>query len=128
MTTLWLRLFAAILPPFFLFGCVSGADDMPSRTGASRLASAQGCQPCEAVPRKGEKSKAATAGKEKKAEPGKEKSASLGACAAYQLMGGAVCEELSKQSCYEKHMNVVDWREGASCSGGSLSSRAESAR
>lgn len=46
----------------------------------------------------------------------------VGACVSYQFMGGGDCDEaVTKRRCYDKRLNVVDWREGLTCAAAFLS-------
>ncbi|MBY6241404.1 hypothetical protein [Methylosinus sp. Sm6] len=47
-----------------------------------------------------------------------------GACITFQFLGGADCVEATKRDCYDKRMNVADWREDVACSQAALSGRA----
>ncbi|WP_159728503.1 hypothetical protein [Methylosinus sp. Ce-a6] len=59
---------------------------------------------------------------QKKAEDDENEPPPVGACVTYQFMGGADCEEaITKRDCYDKRMNVVDWRNGLSCAAAFLS-------
>ena len=59
---------------------------------------------------------------QKEAEDDKNEPPAVGACVTYQFMGGADCEEaITKRNCYDKRMNVVDWRNGLSCAAAFLS-------
>lgn len=46
----------------------------------------------------------------------------VGACVSYQFMGGGDCDEaVTRRRCYDKRLNVVDWREGLTCAAAFLS-------
>ncbi|MBG0808808.1 hypothetical protein IY145_05420 [Methylosinus sp. H3A] len=118
-------LFAAILFALSLSlsacaGAYEEAREFAAISGVVVEKSAPGGGAKKAAKKKGAKKK----GAEKKAAAAKDKNEppAVGACVTYQFMGGADCEEaITKRNCYDKRLNVVDWRNGLSCAAAFLS-------
>jgi len=100
-------------------GAYEEAREYAALSGVAVEKSARGGDAKKAREKKGGEKKKPV---QKEAEDDKNEPPAVGACVTYQFMGGAECEEaITKRNCYDKRMNVVDWRNGLSCAAAFLS-------
>jgi hypothetical protein len=120
MRTLWPPLLAAIALAASLSGCADAYETFGPPAAAAKTSATPAEKPTKTThvaSRKGSPKTAAAGG-------GEDAAAATGACITFQFMGGADCEQATKRNCYDKRMNVADWRKGVACQQAAVSAAA----
>lgn len=87
--------------------------DEPAKKKDEKKETAESCERKPSSVKKKTKKKKDKKTEEKKSE--EKKPDAEGACVIYQFMGGESCEEMTKRQCYDRFVNVLEWREGLTC-------------